>query len=216
MPDSKNPHKYQQHRDNWDPDFNDHPHADQWVPLEDFLVRCGNKLNCHFTIERMDSTATLQSALEVAGVFSEEVATIDQLILKLQKELDSVVVLRYADRPSVIRIVESKLFSMKGYPLSQKITIKFSGKIDRMVSEIHKMVDNVGLITSDGRVLWSNDTVTKVDIAFEDKSILFVLTNSINLTANRRIIWESLTVQDKSKEFTLIHYVPTEKSDKVE
>lgn len=136
--------KLKQHRWLWDLEFREKEDKNPtMLGLLDFLEEIGPQLDCYFTVERLAGTAHRTAAIEAADVPPGDVATIEELIAKLRNDLEEVTVIRSGKNPTLIRLVETPLTTMKQYPLDQKISLTFSGTLSDLVKAIHEQVPAV-------------------------------------------------------------------------
>lgn len=206
--------KLKQHREEWDKQFlheqiqlrREQAQRPTQVHLFRYLRQAGRKLNCYFTIERMMMRADQQaSALNYAMLPEVEVTSIEDLITKLERDLDDVTVIRSPGIPPVIRLVETSLAKMEDYPLNQKITLTFSGQFWELGNQIKDRLPNVeaklyGTIPDPGL----EDPLAEVKVSVTQESVITLMNRAAPRTSERWILWGAETWIKEGKPHTYL------------
>jgi hypothetical protein len=176
------------------------------VDYQEYLLKIGEKLNCYYTIERLADTKEKDSPLSLTEIVDDDVATIDALVTKLNRELPGVTAARDETNRSVIRLTEDALLKVDGYDLGRKITWKYQGDPYHMLVELNKLVPTVGrpkMFAFPGIGL---DVTTPVKVDVQDQPIRQVLTFALPLEGYNRILWVARMSNLQNQLYTDISY----------
>jgi|GEM_PF-3800111 len=206
--------KLKQHREEWDKQFRleqiqlrrEQSQRPTQIHLLRYLRQQGRKLNCYFSIERMITRTDQQaSALNYAMVSEVEVTSIDELISKLENDLDEVTVIRSPGTPPIIRLVETSLANMEDYPLNQNVTLAFSGQFWELGNQIKDRLPNVeaklyGTIPDPGL----EDPLAEVQVSVTQESIITLMNQAAPRTSERWVLWGAETWLEEGKPRTYL------------
>jgi hypothetical protein len=187
-----------------------------------YLAEMGARLNCHFTVESVGASTTIDmpngkplivpvgnnTILDgMVNVGSEDIKNIDAMVsflnkVSIQWDYPKQEIHLLADKiekdKTIIRIRDARLSDVAGYVLNKKVSVEYDGNPDGLL----KLLSNKeGLIQP--QVVFSthsvgNDYSTPIRVAVKDTPIRDLLTECISLSNYNRIIWSSKT-DGKSK-----------------
>jgi hypothetical protein len=191
---------------------------------KDFAQTVAKKLDCYLTTEELVCWYTAPgvpirfSSLGTKYLPRARLAnapeSVEQFIDLLRQELDDVRVVRDAENPSVIHLVDEPLLKIRSYFMDRDVGLEYSGTLDGMLARLETMYPDLGLTTKLSQsvglttrvVEIVGDKVTLVRIAVKNKPVRHVLTEYLPLKRYQRILWESHTVQKDGKYMSWVVY----------
>lgn len=175
------------------------------IPLRQYLLVMGAKLNCYFTLERDDlgvhkiDNFRKESRLRNPNIEDDEkIVTIKELITKLKTDFPEAEFSTNVINSRgvvVIHIADASLRKVKDYVLDQKLTITYAGSLNELPNAMGLKLQNR---ISSPRVLslpmLSKDYVdytTRINIDTRDLPTRDILTAAVTLPTNSRILWDA-------------------------
>ncbi len=162
-----------------------------------YLVTVAARLDCYFTIETYRGSSVFVGSVDHPN---PAIASIEELMDDLPKQIKGVEVVRNRTNPAVIHLIEKPLSKKKNYVLTRKVDLKFSGVIgDKLCSQLNKIHPDIGPPRGGFNSDNFNDYVTKVTIDVKQQPIRDVLTHGLPLEHYSRIVWRAKTWPDGSR-----------------
>ena len=163
----------------------------------EYLYSMGDALDCYFTVERMTSTATYSSPLDVADIQPEWVNSIDALVAKLNNDVTGLSATRSTEWPNVVHLVDDALGAVSGYAIEEEVTLEFSGIVDELIPRLGQELDGlIGPPRMSGippGEFWLVDGETEAEVAVTDEVVRNVLTGAVPLQNYNRVLWGATT-----------------------
>lgn len=189
------------------------PVAKPAISLEDYLLRTGKRLNCHFTIEAFwkDSWANERRERVLFFLFPNPIRetpdTVDALASALEKGLPDVKVVRNLKHPNVIHLVDQALIGREDYVMDKKVDLEFSGPLSRLSVELNRQYLRVGPPSVSFIEPGSfDDSVTDVSFRASGETVRDILTNRVPLKGYSPIVWRAITYDRNGAPATSIQY----------
>lgn len=134
----------------------------------------------------------------------EEVTSIDDLVEKLNNDVDGLTARRRSRWPKVIHLIDDKLGSVSGYAIEQEVTLELSGTVDKLVLQLGQTLDGrIGRVQGaklppdDFEILFDNKTKATIDVGNE--KVRNVLTSAVPLGNYSRVLWGAITYTTNSE-----------------
>lgn len=163
-----------------------------------YLYLMGDVLDCYFTAERMANSVTHSSPLDVAVIQLDEVESIEDLVNKLNNDVEGLTATRSSRWPKVIHLVDDALGGIPDYAIEQVVTMEFSGTVDKLVirlgEEFNGRIGRVkrgGIPPSEWDLMYDNETQATIDV--ENETVRNVLTSAVPLENYSRVLWGATT-----------------------
>ncbi|QDT14584.1 hypothetical protein [Alienimonas californiensis] len=174
------------------------------VGLIGYLHDLPETLRVRVTIERRADTREFRSLLSLPMVTPGAVRTVDELVKKLKAELPGVTVLQSSvpapdggPAMPVVHLVETSLMTRKDYPLTQKVTIKYEGKVHGFMEQLKKTTGGaVGDVIMFPIPVPPDDNTSPVSVDVTDMPVRDVLTRAVDLEGYRPDVYEAITYPD--------------------
>jgi hypothetical protein len=168
-----------------------------------YLMQMGDKLDCHYTIERVADTSVFTSPLTTnAEIEFEDVVSIEDLVTKLASDFPTVTVERDSVNPSIIHLIETSLRTDANYVIDQSVTITFAGTLQDLVEHLESEVGRLGGVRQGVLPAFVGDYVTTTTVDVADTSIRRLLTDAVPLEGYSRVIWVATTSFDEAEPYT--------------
>jgi hypothetical protein len=177
------------------------------ISLDDYLAEMGEALDCFFTFEDVpDSEGSLPWIEYIAITPDSEIESIDDLVDKLNEELDGVTVVRSLAYPSVVHLIADVLMQ-EGYVMEDEVDVEYSGDIGSLPYHLGTLLDGRIGMPSGGPINGiPGDSVTQVDINVQNQSVRDVLTGAVPFNEYNRIPWESYPEQENGSSRVVVRY----------
>lgn len=164
------------------------------VNLIDYLADMAEKLDCFFTIEDApDSEGVLPWIARMTIVPNAEIDSIDDLVSKLNQDLEGVDVIRSQRFPSVVHLIAEDL-RVAGYVMDENVDVQYSGNIGEVPYHLGTLLQGRIGIPSGGGIPGPEmlaDATTEVEIDEDDEIVRNVLTAAVPLASYSRFPWQS-------------------------
>jgi hypothetical protein len=167
------------------------------LSIFEYLYMMGDTLDCYFTVERAGSTAHRSPYVALIEP-DEEVTSIDDLVEKLNNDVDGLTATRSSRWPKVIHLVDDTLGSVSGYAIEQEVSFEFSGTVDKLVlrlgEEFNGRIGRVkggGIPQSAWDLLYDDETKATIDV--QNEKVRNVLTSAVPLENYNRVLWGATT-----------------------
>jgi hypothetical protein len=187
-----------------------------------FLDECGDKLDCHFTLEAVRLTDVgydcrcYHSSWD-GEKLPETKAELINLLRRGLKDTDVVVDKR---NPQIIHIVEKPPEEYRSYPLTKIVTVDFEGTapalVDRLVMNASSLKLKRMFSIMAGRVP-PHDYGTPVKVAAKDATVRDVLTQAIPTKGYARLLWTATSYHGSDSNWQTdihLHGAQVVKADK--
>jgi len=176
-------------------------------PWLDYLHLAGQRLDCHFTIERIFRPENPGAAIYGAWIMDDvEIRSLEQLIAKVSKEVKGITFVRNRKNPAVVHVIDQRLKELDDYPLEAKLDVSYSGMIGDLSDELEKHLDSIG--PRRGGVMSDafDDHVTRVTVEAKNQQIRSILTDCVPLTHYGPRLWIAETRRVDGKTKTTVQY----------
>jgi len=167
------------------------------LSIFEYLYMTGDTMDCYFTVERLASSTTHRSPY-AALIEPEEVTSVNDLVDKLNEDVEGLTATRSSRSPKVIHLVDDALGTIPDYAIEQVITLEFSGTVDKLVirlgEEFNGRIGRVkrgGIPPSEWDLMYDNETQATIDV--ENETIRNVLTTAVPLENYSRVLWGATT-----------------------
>ena len=183
------------------------------VPYWEYLETMCGKLDCHATVERaVDKDIEQWSPLVEAVVVDEEVESVEELVKKLDEEIEGVdVSLGRSGGFPVVHLAQTELRKGDAYPLDRKLTINYAGTLGGLLDELEQR--RTGIKFGFPNVLpmrtrYDRDTRTAVNVA--DGTVRTALIDAVPLKGYNWLVFEAITYDRDGSPDTEVHYIGEE------
>jgi|GEM_PF-4464045 len=186
----------------------------KFIGLDEFLVQAGTPLNCRFIFEVVASNRNRLSAIEAAEIVPAHVGSVEELISKLQADLEEVqveVVEQKGDM-TVIRLMETPLVGKPGYALDHQVSIEFSGSLYNLLRALKEQLPTVGPVTFGVGPIY-DDAITQTSISVEMQSVRTILTDAVPLEDYGPLLWFARTYDLEQNPRTEVRFLGGQNSD---
>lgn len=191
---------------------------------QEFAEAVAQKLDCYLTIEKLTTWSegpgvplrwsSLNAKCLPRAFADRPPKDIDEFMELLRRELEGVRVVRDADHPKVIHLVDEPLLKIDGYFMAEKVDLDYSGTLGGMLTALETQHPCLGLKTKVRRAMDTKtevvevvgDKVTPVRVAVKDKAVRSLLTESVPLEGYQRLLWQSETALGEGKYSSWVRY----------
>lgn len=173
---------------------------------EHYLYLAGQRLDCHFTIEKLARRGDDPRARGVFVFDDQELRTVDDVIAKVSQTLKGFSFTKSEAAPTVIHVIEDELVGLAGYPLEQTVDIAYAGVPHGLIEELEKR--NQGLEArrgGDNRLMF-DDYWTEITVEAKAQQVRRILTDCIPLNTYHPILWRAETDRVDGRLRTIVQY----------
>lgn len=177
------------------------------VPLLVYLDSVSSQLGCYYTIESLPSASgsTVFKGAQISD--SPQTQTITALVVKLNKDLPKVFVLRDQKSPNVIHLIDKVLYNDPNYALNKIVSINYKGRLIDLPDFIGAYLNQT--LTSRHAIfgpLMHFDNVTQVQVRANSETVRSVLTNCLSIKSYEHYLWTAHAWQEDDKRNIAFDY----------